>query len=236
MEPLNNKVMKIDIVTILPEVFEPYLASSILGRAREKGLIDLQVHDLRRWTLDAHRTVDDSPFGGGAGMVLMIEPIYRALQELTGGRAEKRSRLAGGPKVFITSSRGKKFNQKTAWALSREKHLIFIAGRYEAVDERVLKYLTDGTFSIGPYVLTGGELPVLVAIDAITRLLPGVLGDENSLKPEFRQGDAAVSFPQYTRPEIFIMESGKKLVVPKTLLSGHHAQIKAWRAKKLKKI
>lgn len=228
--------MRIDIVSILPEVFEPYLSSSILGRARAKGLLDLRVHNLRRWSLDAHKSVDDAPFGGGAGMVLMIEPIYRALQELTGGQAEKRARLAGGPKVLVTSSRGQKFNQKMAWAWSRENHVIFIAGRYEAIDERVLKYLADGTFSIGPYVLTGGELPVMVAVDSITRLLPGALGDENSLKPEFRQGDEAVSFPQYTRPEIFKTDSGKIIKVPKTLLSGHHAQIKNWRIKKLKKI
>ena len=224
--------MKIDILTILPDVFKPYLDSSILGRAAQQGLVKIKVHNLRDWATDNHKTVDDAPFGGGAGMVLMVEPIYKALQTLTGGKAEKCRRGLGDAKVFITSSRGKKFNQKQAWALSRENHLIFIAGRYEATDERALKYLADGTFSIGPYILTGGELPVMVAVDAIVRLLPGALGDENSLKPEFREGEKGVSFPQYTRPEIFKTDSNKTLKVPKVLLSGHHAEIKTWRESK----
>lgn len=221
--------MKLDIVSILPEVFESYLASSILGRAAKNGLIKVKVHDLRAFAFDAHKTVDDTPFGGGAGMVLKIEPIYRALQALTGGKAERSLRQNNDAKVLITSSRGVAFNQKMAWNLSQERHLVIVAGRYEAIDERVLTHLADGTFSIGPYILTGGELPAMVLADAVIRLLPGVLGDKDSLKPEFREGEKGVSFPQYTRPEIFKTETGQTLKVPKVLLSGHHAEIKTWR-------
>lgn len=223
--------MRIDIITIFPEIFKPYLDCSILKRAQEKKILKVCLHNLRDYATDKHKTVDDAPFGGGAGMVLKVEPIAKALSTVKYKVEHMKS------KVIATSTRGKRFNQKIAHEFSKLDQLIIICGHYEAIDERVLKYYCDKTISIGPYILTGGELPALVITDATARLLSGVLGNKESLKNEFKNKvSEAVSFPQYTRPEIFITSEGKKLKVPKVLLSGNHAEIKKWRQKHLKKL
>ncbi len=216
--------MRIDIITIFPEVFKPYFEASILKRAQAKGLLKIFVHNLRDFSFDKHKIVDDVPFGGGGGMVLKIEPIFKALSKIKIEDAQIKQ------KVIATSTRGKKFNQKRAYEYSKLDQLIIICGRYEAIDERVLKYFCDETISIGPYVLTGGELPAMIIVDATARLIEGVLGNEKSLKEEFKNKKyEAVSFPQYTRPEVFIIPEGKKLKVPKVLLSGNHKEIFRWR-------
>jgi len=227
--------MRIDIITLFPEVFKPYLQSSILKRAQEKKIVEIFVHNLRDFTQDKHKTVDDAPFGGGAGMVLKIEPIVRAISKLK-INDEKLLKILLKIKVIATSTRGKKFNQQKAYDFSKLDQLIIICGHYEAIDERVLKYFCDETISIGPYILTGGELPALIITDATVRLLDGVLGNKESLKEDFQTQNEGVSFPQYTRPAIFIAPDGKKLKVPKVLLSGDHEKIKKWRLKKMVKI
>jgi tRNA (guanine37-N1)-methyltransferase len=232
--------MKIDILTIFPEAIEPYTKSSMLKKAQDEDLAEIKVHDLRKWTNDTHKTVDDRPFGGGPGMVLKLEPIYKALKELLNCSPKKRTELSSvqSVKVVLTSVRGKIFNQKKAEEFSKLDHLILIAGHYEGVDERIKKYLTDEAISIGNYVLTGGELPALVIVDAVVRLIPGVLGEPESLKKDLSQkaGALAVSYPIYTRPEVFETETGEHWPVPKVLLSGNHQKIQEWREQRLKKI
>ncbi len=216
--------MRIDIITIFPEVFKTYFEASILKRAQAKGLLKIFVHNLRDFSFDKHKIVDDVPFGGGGGMVLKIEPIFKALSKIKIKDAQIKQ------KVIATSTRGNKFNQKKAYEYSKLDQLIIICGRYEAIDERVLKYFCNETISIGPYVLTGGELPAMIIVDATARLIEGVLGNQKSLKEEFKNKKyEAVSFPQYTRPEVFITPEGKKLKVPKVLLSGNHKEIFRWR-------
>ncbi|MEO0084465.1 MAG: tRNA (guanosine(37)-N1)-methyltransferase TrmD [candidate division WOR-3 bacterium] len=228
---LSGSIMRIDIITLFPEVFEPYFKSSILKRAQEKGLLKIHLHNLRDYAKDRHKTVDDAPFGGGGGMVLKIEPVAAALEKIK----IKNEKLK--VKVIATSTRGEKFDQKKALEYSKLDQLIIICGRYEAIDERVLDYYCDETISVGPYILTGGELPAMIIVDATARLIPKVLGNEQSLKNDFKKSPyEAISFPQYTRPEVFLTAEGKKLKVPKVLLSGNHKQIKAWRVKKMKKI
>ena len=210
--------MKYDIITIFPEIFHAYLSESILKRALQKGLIEIKVHNLRDYTKDKHRTVDDSPYGGGAGMVMKPEPFFTAVETLYPDSTKRR--------VIMLSPAGKTFNQDMAMKLSKEKrHLLFLCGRYEAIDERVKKALVDDEVSIGDYILTGGELPALVIIDAVTRLIPGVLGDEHSAETEsFSWG--ILDYPHYTRPPVF-----RDLVVPEVLLSGNHKDILRWRRK-----
>lgn len=223
--------MRIDIITIFPEVFKPYFNVSILKKAQEKGLLEIFIHNLRDYAFDKHKTVDDAPFGGGAGMVMKIAPITKAISRI------KNKELRIKQKVIATSTRGKRFDQKKAHEYSKLDQLIIICGHYEAIDERVLKYFCDETISVGPYVLTGGELPAMVIADAAARLIPGVLGNQESLKNGFKDKESdAISFPQYTRPEIFITPEGKKLKTPKVLLSGDHKKIRQWRLKRLKKI
>lgn len=205
-----------DIITIFPEIFHAYLGESILKRAANKGLLDVKVFNLRDYTGDKHRTVDDSPYGGGAGMVMKIEPLYKAVTAI---KADGVERL-----TVMVSPQGTTFNQGRAEALSRDKRrILFICGRYEGIDERVRESLVDEEISIGDYVLTGGELPALVIIDGIARLMPGVLGDEASAVEEsFSWG--LLDYPHYTRPPEFM---GMK--VPETLLSGNHGEIAKWR-------
>lgn len=212
--------MKFDIVTIFPNIFDSYFNESILKRAQKKGLIEIKTHNLRDHTEDKHKTVDDKPFGGGAGMVMKVEPIYKAVEAI-----EKKKKN----KIILLSAKGKKFNQKMARQLAKLDQLVFICGRYEGVDERVAKKIADMEVSIGDYVLTGGELPAMVIIDAVARLLPGVIKKE-SLEEESHSKNGELEYPQYTRPENFI---GWK--VPKVLLSGHHKKIEEWRKSKLKK-
>lgn len=205
--------MKIDILTLFPEMFEGPFDHSIVKRAQEKYLITTNIHNLRRWSIDKHGSVDDRPYGGGTGMLLMIEPIYRALQDIKTAKS----------KVILMDAGGTPFNQLKAQKLSKETHLIFIAGHYEGVDERVKEHLADEIISIGDYVLTGGELPTMIVVDAIVRLIPGVLTKEDAVQIEsFSEG--LLEFPQYTRPEDF-----KDWKVPEILLSGNHQKINQWR-------
>jgi len=218
--------MRIDIITIFPDMFAPVLNESIIKRAREKGKVKINVHNLRDYTLDKHHKVDDRPFGGGSGMVLGPEPIFRAVEALTN---DKRL-TTNDRKVILLTPQGKKLTQAIAKKIAKVKYLILICGHYEGVDERVRQHLVDEEISIGDYVLTGGELPAMVLVDALIRLLPGVLGDKNSLNFESFEGNL-LEYPQYTRPAIF-----RNLKVPDVLLSGDHAKIAAWRKKEALKI
>ena len=217
--------MRIDIITLFPTMFESVLGESMLKRAQDKGAIRIKIHDLRDWTFDNHRTADDKPFGGGPGMVMKVEPVYRALEELgAAGTACKKK----GAKVILLTPQGRPFGQKLAKKFSKEKSLILICGHYEGVDERI-RELVDEEVSIGDYILTCGEIPALVLIDAVARLLPGVLGGESSLADEsFENG--ILEYPQYTRPADF---NGMK--VPEVLLNGDHKKIEHWRKKEAMK-
>jgi len=204
-----NNMIKFDIVTIFPEMFGGYFNESILKRAQEKKLIKIQTHNLRDFTTDKHKTVDDYPYGGGPGMVLKVEPIYKAVQKI---KNDKKTR------IILFSTRGKPLDQKTAQRLAKYNQLILICGRYEGVDERVAKHIADEEISIGSFVLSGGELPAMLLVDAVSRFVPKVLGKKESL--ETIKG----SYPVYTRPEKI-----NKWQVPKVLLSGDHQKIDKWR-------
>jgi len=217
--------MKFDIVTIFPQILDSYQKESILGRAQKKRLIEINCHNLRDYTKDKHKMTDDKPFGGGPGMIMMIEPIYKAIEDI-----KKKNKNS---KVVLVSPQGKKFNQKKAEEFSRLDQLVLICGRYEGVDERI-KDIIDDVVSIGDYVLSGGELPAMVITEAVSRLLPGVLGNEESLVSETHQTNK-LDFPQYTRPREFKTKTGKTLKVPDVLLSGNHAEIEKWRRKRRKK-
>lgn len=217
------KRKRFDILTIFPEVCEPYTAASILGRAQKNKLIEIRAHGLRQWSKSRHKHVDDRPFGGGPGMVMQVEPFDRALRKL---KKQKKAR------VILTSASGKRFTQKDAKRLAAYDQILFLCGRYEGVDHRVEQHLADEAFSIGDYVLTGGELPALVMIDAIARIIPGVLGKEASLADESHTNEGVLEYPQYTRPEIYeTATKGKKRKwkVPSVLLGGDHKKITAWR-------
>jgi len=223
-------MLQFDVITIFPEIFDSYLKESFIKRAQQKKLIKINIHNLRRWTKDRHKTVDDRPFGGGLGMVLKIEPIYRAVQSLKSKIKNQKS------KIILFTPRGKKFNQKTAYQLSKLNQIIMICGRYEGVDERVAKYIADEQISIGDYDLMGGELPSLVVIETVSRLIPGVLGKPQLLKERITKERGFIEYPQYTRPEIFSPKKGMKWRVPKVLLSGNHKKIAEWRKKHQKVI
>jgi len=218
--------MRIDILTIFPKVFSPVLNESIIKRAQKKGLVKINLHNLRDYSTDKHRKVDDRPFGGGPGMVMRTEPIFRAVEAIRRRTKDEGRRT----KVILLSPQGKRLTQEIAKRLSKSKHLVLICGHYEGVDERVRCRLVDEEISIGDYVLTGGELAAMVLVDAITRLIPGVLGDRDSLKEEsFIAG--LLEYPHYTRPANF-----RGLKVPDVLLSGDHKQIALWRKKQSIKI
>ena len=207
--------MRIDVVTVIPALFPPVLGASILGRAVTSGALSVAVHDLRDWTDDRHRTTDDYPFGGGPGMVMKPEPVYRALDDICGRSAEP-------PYVVVMSPQGRRLDQSLVRDLALRPHVVVVCGRYEGYDERIL-VRADLELSIGDYVLTGGELPALVLIDAMARLQPGVLGHEESAVDEsFSEG--LLEYPQYTRPA-----SHDGLTVPDVLVSGDHGKIAAWR-------
>lgn len=211
--------MKIDVITIFPRMFRPILEESIIKRAQKKGLAEIVVHDLRDYSSDKHRKVDDRPFGGGPGMVFRPEPIFAAAEDI---RRQNKGKIS---RVIVLSPQGKQFNQTVARRISAYKHVLFICGRYEGIDERVIAKLADEEISIGDYVLTGGELPAMVVIDAVVRLIPGVLGDKDSAAHDsFSAG--LLEYPQYTRPAVF-----KGMKVPAILLSGDHQKIFEWRAK-----
>ncbi len=219
-------IMKFDIITIFPDIFDSYFKESLIKRALKKRLIKVKVHNLRDYTRDKHKTVDDRPFGGGLGMVMKIEPIFKVVSKIKG----KKSR------VILFTPRGKKFNQKMAYQFSKLDQVIFICGRYEGADERVAKYIADLELSIGDYDLMGGELPAMVVIETIARLIPGVLGKPQLLKERIpvqrgRGGRGFIEYPQYTRPEVFSPKKGMKWKAPKVLLSGNHKEIEKWRKK-----
>jgi len=216
--------MQFDIITIFPEIFDSYLKESLIARAQKKKLIKINIHNLRKWTTDRHQTVDDRPFGGGLGMVLKIEPIYKAVKEI------KKSAIRR-TKTILFTPRGKKFNQKMAYQFSKLNQLILVCGRYEGVDERVAKYIADLELSIGDYDLMGGELPAMVVIETVARLIPGILGKEQLLKERITKEKGFVEYPQYTRPEVFEPKKRVKWPVPKVLLSGNHKKIEEWRRK-----
>ncbi len=232
-------MIKFDIITIFPEIFTSYLKESLISRAQKKKLIKINVHNLRDWTKDAHKTVDDRPFGGGLGMVLKVEPIYEAVQSLTKNSkaaSAKASASQRKSKIILFTPRGKKFNQKIANQLKNYSQVIFICGRYEGVDERVAKNIADMELSIGEYDLMGGELPAMVVIETISRLIPGVLGKPELLKERITKQGGFIEYEQYTRPEIFSPKKGVKWQVPKVLLSGDHKKIGDWKNKHSKVI
>lgn len=206
--------MRFDVITIFPNVFEPIINESIIKRAQEKKRVCIRVHDLRDYTKDKHKKVDDRPFGGGPGMVLSPQPIFDAVKKIKGRRKAK---------VILMCPTGKPLSQALVKTLAKNKNLIIICGHYEGVDERVRRRIVDESISIGDYVLTGGELPAMVLVDCLTRLLPGVLGREASLEDESFEGHL-LEYPQYTRPADF-----RGMKVPAVLLSGHHPKIKKWR-------
>lgn len=207
--------MRFHIITIFPDIFDSYLSESLLKRAQATGLVSVIAHNLRDFAHDKHKKVDDRPFGGGPGMVLKVDPIARAVAKLT--QTKKKHR------VILFSLRGKKLDAKAAKRLAKYDELILICGRYEGVDERVARHIADEEISIGDYVLSGGELPALVLMEAVCRHIPGFLGKEASLE------EVNGSFPTYTRPETFIQKNGRKWNVPKVLLSGDHKKIAEWR-------
>lgn len=234
-EPLFYKIQNIqynfpmprfDVITIFPEIFEGFLKESILGRAQKKRLISIKIHQLRKWAKDKHQTVDDRPFGGGPGMVIKIEPIYKAIQSLKKTKKVKTI-------VINFSPRGKKFNTTMAKRFSKYNQLIFICGRYEGIDERVPQKIADETISVGDYITIGGEVPTMAVIEAVSRFIPGVIGKRESVEK--------YDYPQYTRPEIFSPNAKRQALsakhvwaVPKVLLSGDHKKIKEWRDRKTK--
>lgn len=213
--------MTIDILTLFPEMFRGPFDESIIKRAQTKSLIEIKIHNLRDWTEDKRGTVDDKPYGGGVGMVLMVEPIYKALQALK----PKDKNLK--PKIILLSAGGKVFNQNKAQEFSKIDHLILICGHYEGVDQRVIDHLVDEEISIGDYVLTGGELPAMVVVDAVTRLITGVLEKPEATQFESFSKKTPLEYPQYTRPEDF-----QDWKVPDILLSGNHKKIEEWRLEK----
>lgn len=222
-------MLKIKVLTILPEVLSGYLNAGIIGRAQKQKAIKLEAYNLRDWTTDPHRSVDDKPYGGGAGMVMRADVIAKAITQLRKTKDERRNKKK---KVVLLSAKGKTWNQALAKKYSKLDEVIFVCGRFEGVDERVME-LVDEEVSIGDYVLTGGELGAMVLIDSITRLLPGVLGNEGSLKDESHNTPGVLEYPQYTRPEA--IKIGKKtLRVPEVLLNGNHKEIDAWRKSKQK--
>ncbi len=243
------KKYRFDILSIFPSMIDSYASESILGRAQKAKLIDVRAHDLRVFTTDKHHKVDDTPYGGGPGMVMKVEPFDLALKKIRIRRGWSRAHPCKSI-VILTAANGKTFTQGDAKRLSKYDQVIFLCGRYEGIDQRVEDYLVDETFSIGNYVLTGGELPALVMMDAIARNIPGVLGAEASLDKESHTEEGYLEYPQYTKPELYVVKGSRKKnvgaglalpagrqvpaqkeewCVPKILLSGDHKKIEAWR-------
>ncbi|MEX1112785.1 MAG: tRNA (guanosine(37)-N1)-methyltransferase TrmD [Candidatus Andersenbacteria bacterium] len=212
--------MQFDVLTLFPEAIDPYLKSSILGRAQSSSLISTRLWNIRDYAADKHRTVDDTPYGGGAGMVMKVEPVDRALQAATADNNALKKR------VVVLSARGEQFTQEKAQQYAALDQLILICGRYEGLDHRIVEHLADEELSVGPYVLAGGEIAALAVVEATARLLPGVLGNRESLTEESHTEPGVIEAPQYTKPEEY-----NGWAVPKILLSGDHAAIEQWRKK-----
>jgi tRNA (guanine37-N1)-methyltransferase len=226
--------MRFDIITIFPNLFDSFLQESLIAKGLEEGVIDIATHDLRKWTTDKHQKVDDSPYGGGPGMVMKVEPVYKTLLAIS-----KRSKEKG--KKILLSPTGGQFDQKKAKGYSKLDQLIIIAGRYEGYDARVENFV-DEKVSVGPYILSGGEIPAMVIIEAVSRLIPGFLGNPDSInKLSFdnpptgeavgQLSDVSSEYPVYTKPEKFTTGDGQDLSVPEVLLSGDHKKIEEWRRK-----
>ena len=214
-------MLRVDIITIFPDYFREVFEYGIIRRARAANLVEIKAHDLRSWTSDKHKVVDDRPFGGGDGMVLKPEPIFAAVESLTGAR--RRTDVPSGKRVVLLSPQGRQFTQSMAAEFAQSEQLVLICGRYEGVDERVSEALVTDEISIGDYVLSGGEPAALVVVDAVVRLIPGALGSETSVTTEsFSEG--LLDYPHYTRPPDF-----EGMGVPEVLLTGHHAEIERWR-------
>ena len=210
--------IRVDVVTIFPGLFEPFLGEAMVGIARDKGLARIEVHDLRDWTRDRHRTVDDAPYGGGPGMLMKPEPLVEAIEEIAGPKGpERRAR------VVLLAPQGRRLDQTHLEELAREEHLVLVCGRYEGVDQRVVDLAVDEEVSIGDYVLSGGEVPAMVLLEGVVRLLPGVLGNPGSIESE-SFAERLLEGPQYTRPPEY-----RGLEVPEVLRSGHHAEVARWR-------
>ncbi|MCX6720520.1 MAG: tRNA (guanosine(37)-N1)-methyltransferase TrmD [Candidatus Staskawiczbacteria bacterium] len=216
-------MIKFDVITIFPDMFKSYLNESLIARAIGKKFIKVNLHNLRKWTKDRHQTVDGRPFGGGLGMVLKVEPIYKAVKFIKLKVKSKKT------KIILFTPRGEKFTQKVAYKLSKLEQIIFICGRYEGVDERVAEKIADMEISIGDYDLMGGELPAMVAIETISRLVPGVIGKEKLLQERVSKTGGFLEYAQYTRPEVFEPKKGSKWKVPPVLLSGDHKKIDEWK-------
>ncbi|WJH30071.1 tRNA (guanosine(37)-N1)-methyltransferase TrmD [Paenibacillus sp. CC-CFT742] len=216
--------MRVDVLTLFPEMFEGVFGTSILGKAQTKGLVSLNAVNFRDYATNKHNTVDDTPYGGGGGMVLKPDPIFAAVEDVLEKRSEESAAASSKPpRIILMCPQGETFTQKKAEELVQEDHLIFICGHYEGYDERIREFLVTDELSIGDYVLTGGELPAMVAIDSVARLIPGVLGNETSaVTDSFSTG--LLEYPHYTRPPEF-----RGMKVPDVLLSGHHLNIDAWR-------
>jgi tRNA (guanine37-N1)-methyltransferase len=214
-------MLRIDVITIFPELFGRFLEASILGHARREGQIAVAVHDLREWTRDRHRTVDDIPYGGGPGMVMKPEPLVEAIEAIAGQSSTGRK-----GRVILLSPQGARLDQEKVAEFARERHLVLVCGRYEGVDQRVIDLAVDEEISIGDFVLSGGEIPAMVVIEAVTRLVPGVLGNPRSVETESFQ-DGRLEGPQYTRPAEY-----RGHAVPEVLRSGDHGEIERWRREK----
>jgi len=217
--------MLIDIITIFPEMFSPVIGESIIKRAQAKGLVKIRAHDLRDYSSDSHKKVDDASYGSG-GMVFKPEPLFEAVEKISGCKRYPKGKTNSAKRVVLFTPKGKTLNQKTARKFLKYEQLILIAPRYEGIDERARKYLADEEISIGDYVLSGGELAAMVFIDCLVRLIPGVVSDKESIKKESFEKNL-LDFPHYTRPADF-----RGLKVPKVLLGGNHAQIEEWRKQK----
>lgn len=218
--------MTFHIITIFPNILDSYLNESILKRAQANRIINIKTYALRDWTEDKHKTVDDTPYGGGAGMLMKIEPLYKAIRDV-------KKKCKGETKIVLLSAKGKTWTQQRAKKFTKIDNLILVCGRYEGIDERITKFI-DEEISIGDYVLTGGEIGALVLVDSIARLLPGALGNDESSISESHSTPGILEYPQYTKPSVFEAD-GKKYSIPKVLLSGNHAEIEKWRKEKSKK-
>jgi tRNA (guanine37-N1)-methyltransferase len=222
-------IKEIHILTIFEEMFKSPFDYSIVKRAQYNSLIKIYVHNLRKWTNNNYQTVDGHPFGGGPGMVMMIEPIYKALKEI-------KATLVGNTHIVLTSAKGQQFTQQKAVNFTNFDNLIIVCGHYEGVDERVAQHLIDEEVSIGKYVLSGGEIPAMVITDAIVRLIPGAVGNEDSLSDESFNEEDTLEYPHFTRPAEFITDEGEKWVVPDVLLNGNHKEIEKWKDSQKQKL
>ena len=230
--------MRFDIITIFPNIFDSYLKETFIKKAQDKKIINIKIHNLSDWAFDRHQTVDGRPFGGGLGMVIKLEPIYKAVSSLIKCKAKnEKLKINRKTKVILFTPRGEKFNQQMAYKLSKFDRLIMICGRYEGVDERVAEHIADVEISIGDYDLMGGELPAMIVMETITRLKPGVIGKPEFLKERVAKNKKFLEYPQYVRPEVFLPDKKSRgWKAPKVLLSGNHKDIEAWKAEHGKEI